>query len=150
MHLSAERPEPKELLDFSEDLPGSGVITTPGTKNFKASEFRCKDGTNVPPEYYGNLQELMNNLQVLRDALGVPILINSGYRTKSHNKKVGGASSSSHLTAKAADIRTSSHTPAQVMAKIEELIGLGKMKQGGLSRYPTFVHYDVRGYKSRW
>ena len=39
------------------------------TKNFSLSEFACKDGTTVPYQYMPNVQELANNLQVLRDYL---------------------------------------------------------------------------------
>lgn len=145
-----ELAEPNEILDLSPSVPGAGVLKTPKTANFNISEFKCKDGSNVPFVYYGNVQRLMNNLQVLRDHIGVPIHINSGYRSPSHNKKVGGASASSHLTAKAADITARGYTPAQLKATIEYLISIGKMEQGGIGLYKTFVHYDVRGSKARW
>lgn len=122
------------------------------TDNFSRKEFDCKDGTNVPKEYMDNLQELCNNLEVLRDYLNSPISITgSGYRTESHNKKVGGvAKNSQHLYAKAADINAKGYTPKRLYEAIETLIGLGRMKQGGLGLYKTFVHYDIRGTKARW
>lgn len=118
--------------------------------NFSLSEFKCKDGTDVPNELLPNVQLLANNLQVLRDYLGEPIHINSGYRSPAYNKKVGGKQLSQHLKANAADITTKSKTPKQLAAIIEKLIAQGKMKQGGLGIYPGFVHYDVRGTKARW
>jgi uncharacterized protein YcbK (DUF882 family) len=128
--------------------------TTPGgeqlTRNFRLSEFRCNDGTDVPSHYWNNVKQLADNLQVLRDHFGASISITSGYRTPSHNAKVGGKSASQHLLAKAADIKVSGKTPSQVAAAIESLIASGKMLQGGLGRYSSFVHYDVRGYKARW
>ena len=33
---------------------------------------------------------------------------------------------------------------------IERLIREGKMEDGGMGRYSTFVHYDVRGSRARW
>lgn len=121
------------------------------TKNFNSKEFDCKDGTKVPEKYMANLQELAENLQVLRDELGVSITVTgSGYRTPSHNKAVGGAKSSLHLIAKAADINAKGYTPKQLYLKIEILIKSGKMEQGGLGLYKGFVHYDCRGYKARW
>lgn len=121
------------------------------TTNFSLQEFDCNDGTPVPEEFYGNVQELANNLQVLRDALDVPVLVTgSGYRTLKHNKKVGGAKSSKHLTASAADISVKTLTSKQLSAEIEKLIATGKMKQGGIGVYPGFVHYDIRGNKARW
>lgn len=121
------------------------------TKNFSLNEFACKDGTPVPKIYYNNVQMLANNLQILRDHLGVPVEITgSGYRTPSWNKKVGGVENSEHLTASAADINAKGYTPKQLGAVIEKLIKEGKMKQGGLGIYAGFVHYDIRGTKARW
>lgn len=120
------------------------------TKNFHIDEFRCKDGTDVPENLYKNVLELAQNLQVLRDSLGVPIHIMSAYRTEKHNKKVGGAKNSQHLYAKAGDLKAPPFTPIQVKGRIEALIAGGEMKQGGLSAYPTFTHYDIRGVRARW
>lgn len=120
------------------------------TKNFDLKEFACNDGTPVPEILLPNVTELANNLQVIRDALGKPVHINSGYRTVDYNKKVGGVSNSQHVIAKAADITVSGLTPKEVHAVIEGLIAQGKVRQGGLGLYDTFVHYDVRGTKARW
>lgn len=121
------------------------------TKNFNLAEFHCKDGTPVPEKYYDNVKELAKNLQVLRDEIGEPLYVSgSGYRTPSHNKKVGGAPQSQHLTASAADISAKNYTPKQLAKLIETLIKEGRMKQGGLGVYPGFIHYDIRGEKARW
>lgn len=119
------------------------------TKNFHSSEFDCKDGTPVPENLMCNVRELAVNLQVLRDDLDSPIHVISGYRTPSHNKAVGGAKYSQHLKAKAGDLVHRQLTPKQIHARIENLIKAGKMKDGGLGLYKTFVHYDV-GPVRRW
>ncbi len=119
------------------------------TKDFNLMEFHCKDGTAVPNEMGVGLIELVQNLQILRNYLGVPLHIMSGFRSKSHNAKVGGADSSQHLVAKAADITCKSKTPIQVKNAILHLIKEGKMKNGGLGTYKTFIHYDV-GPVRRW
>ena len=116
------------------------------TKNFNSSEFACKDGTSVPSALLDNLKELAENLQVLRDVLGAEVTIRSGFRTISHNKKIGGAKNSFHLRAMAADIVVKGYTSGQVFTKILVLIKNGKMKAGGLHCYKTWVHYDIRGY----
>jgi len=120
------------------------------TTNFSLEEFNCKDGTPVPPEFMSNVRELAANLQVLRDDIGEPIHINSGYRTPSYNKKVGGKPASKHMKAQAGDITAKNYTPKQLAARIEKLIKAGRMKQGGIGIYPGFTHYDVRGTKARW
>jgi len=145
-----EKPEPNEAIDNN---PNNWTMTNPngipGTKNFKLSEFDCHDGTKVPTAYYGNVQQLMNNLQVLRDYLGKPIYVNSGYRSPAWNKEVGGVGGSMHLRAMAADIRVPGYSPGQVKAAILHLISAGSMQDGGIGLYPTFVHYDV-GSARRW
>lgn len=121
----------------------------PKTANFSLSELACKDGTAVPKIYYGNAQSLMEQLQIIRDYIGVPIHINSGYRTPQHNKSVGGATNSMHLLTKAADLVAVGFTAATLANKIEELIKAGKIKNGGVGRYSSFVHYDI-GLTRRW
>lgn len=120
------------------------------TENFSISEYQSKDGAETPLELIPNIRENAENLQVLRDELNAPIRINSGYRSPAHNKWVGGAINSQHLTGKASDIVVYGYKPFEVYQTIERLIYDGKMKQGGLSCYNTFVHYDVRGIKARW
>ena len=117
---------------------------------FKISEFDSKDGAEMPFDVKVNVIELIDNLNVLRQELGSPLFVNSGYRSPEHNKSIGGSLNSQHLIGKAADIRSNEYTPKQIKEKIEELIKVGKMKQGGLSAYNTFVHYDIRGNKARW
>ena len=117
--------------------------------NFTLEEFSCHDGSPVPAHLMPNLRELVANLQILRDELGEPIHVNSGYRTPSYNKKVGGKPKSQHLQAKAADITVKSKTPKQLAAVIERLIKAGIMLNGGLGTYKGFIHYDV-GPKRRW
>ena len=122
------------------------------TKNFSLNEFNCRDKNNtpVPENLMPNLWLLVENLQTLRDEIGEPIHINSGYRTKAHNKAVGGEKNSFHLKAMAADITVKNKTPKQVKTIIEKLIKNGSMLQGGIGLYNGFVHYDVRSHKARW
>ena len=121
------------------------------TKNFTRQEFDCNDGTIVPERFMGNVQKVANNLQILRDTIKEPVSITgSGYRTPSHNKKVGGAKFSQHLTASAADINAKNYSPNELAQVIEKLISEGKMQQGGIGIYKGFVHYDIRGTKARW
>ena len=120
------------------------------TENFSLSEFDCKDGSELPIALLPNVLDLADNLQVLRDYLGVPISINSAYRSLEHNRKIKGSTKSQHLLAKAADIVVESKTPDEVANIIKYLISEGKMMQGGLKAYDTFTHYDIRGYRARW
>lgn len=120
------------------------------TKNFKLEEFACKSGAPMPLSVRQNIQRLAANLQVLRDELKVPMTITSGHRSEAHNKAIGGAKNSRHVIGDAADFKAQGIAPSAVAAIIERLISEGKMEQGGLKAYATWVHYDVRGIKARW
>lgn len=128
-------------------LDKSPSTSKPSSAHFKMEEFKCKDGTQVPAEYYGNCQKLMNMLEEIRTACGNrAITINSGYRTPSYNKKVGGASKSQHLYASAADIRVSGMSASEVYKICDKLVG----SRGGVGKYSSFTHVDVRGNRARW
>lgn len=120
------------------------------TPNFNLDEFKSKDGSSFPAEIVQSLTILATQLQALRIELGRSITITSGYRSPSHNLKVGGAKDSFHVRGMAADIQVSGMTPKQVYDAIEKLIKEGKMKEGGLGLYKSWVHYDFRGKRIRW
>lgn len=138
---------------WSKLMPSSKPKTNsvPSSPHFRITEFKCNDGTLVPSKYYPNVQKVMNMLEKLRSALGSDMIkINSGYRTAGYNAKVGGAKSSLHLTANAADIVAYKNgkkiAPATVYAKANTIVG----NAGGVGKYSTFTHIDCRGTKSRW
>jgi uncharacterized protein YcbK (DUF882 family) len=113
------------------------------TNNFTLQEFNSKCGRDIPNNVLPNIIQLAKNLQVLRDAVGKSITITSGYRSPQHNKKIGGAKDSQHVKGMAADIKVAGMTPKEVALVIEGLIESGKMKQGGIGIYPSWVHYDI-------
>lgn len=117
-----------------------------GTKflsaNFRVREFRCQDDTD--PIFVDS--DLVDILQKVRDHFGKAVTITSAFRTASHNKKVGGATYSQHLYGKAADIKVSGVAASVVADFVETLMP----STGGIGRYSTFTHVDVRKVKSRW
>lgn len=120
------------------------------TKNFHLSEFASKDGKGFPPDVIPNIKKLAANLQIIRDTIGKPININSGYRSPEHNAKIGGAKNSYHVKGMAADIVVKDMTPKEIEKVILQLIHDKKIEAGGLKAYNTFVHYDVRGRYATW
>ena len=120
------------------------------TKNFTKEEFDCNDGSEMNIAIYHNVVKVANQLQILRNYIGKPITINSGYRSEEYNADVGGVKSSQHVMGRAADIVVKGMTPLAVYTTIELLIEKGDMLQGGLGLYNSFVHYDIRGTKIRW
>ncbi|EMS34636.1 Hypothetical protein C943_03323 [Mariniradius saccharolyticus AK6] len=120
------------------------------SENFLLSEFASKDGADFPPAVIENLRRLAQALEVIRATIRTPITITSGYRSPAHNKAVKGAPNSTHIEGIAADFRAVGMAPNAVAAIIERLISEGKIPQGGLKAYATWVHYDIRGTRARW
>lgn len=109
--------------------------------NFSVREFRCKDGSD--PIFIDS--ELVDILQKIRDRFLLPVNINSAYRTPVHNENEGGAKYSQHLYGKAADIRIDGVAPNTIYEYADSLMP----NHGGVIRYSTFVHVDVRSSKWR-
>lgn len=128
------------LNAYSRQKDGDTLLS----RNFRAREFACKDGSD--PLFVDS--ELVHILQAVRDHFGAPVVITSGYRTAAHNKAVGGAPYSQHCYGRAADIRVAGVSVEQLAAYAETLLP----GTGGIGRYPAkgFVHVDVRKAKSRW
>ena len=91
--------------------------------NFTISELVKSDtaekaGINNTPDINSldNLLKLIFYvLQPLRDKLGKPMIITSGFRSKKVNELVGGVSNSGHLYGQACDFVVNGMTPAQVV-----------------------------------
>lgn len=82
---------------FFEEFFRSDVADSVGIVNYPAPEQE--------PFIRENIALLVDHvLDPIRDYVGLPILINSGYRCPSLNELVGGKESSQHLTGRAADI----------------------------------------------
>ena len=120
------------------------------TAHFSKEEFECNDGSEMPLQVFNNVIEVAENLEVIRAHFNSPVTINSAYRSPVYNRRVGGAATSQHLSGRAADIVIDGVSPDEVADAIEFLIETGLMKEGGLGRYDTFTHYDIRGKKARW
>ena len=110
------------------------------TRYFNIQEFRCKDGDRLVVVE----KELIERLAELRRQIGKPIHITSGFRTRTHNTAVGGATNSRHLDGSAADITAEGITPQQ-MAELAELVGFR-----GIGIYGSFTHVDTRPAKAYW
>ena len=74
-------------------------------KYFTLDEFDSPDLKNSGVNMDANFLSMLCDA---REMANIPFKINSGYRTKEHNSKVGGKEKSSHLKGKAADISCSS------------------------------------------
>ncbi len=116
------------------------------TKNFSKKELQCKCGC-------GRCDidlELLDALQDLRDRLGFPLLITSGYRCAKYNAKVGGSPNSRHMTGEAVDIaiNTKIMNPIKVRALLSEILKDDRL--GGIGVANAFIHIDTRKIPEIW
>jgi len=123
---------------YSKAKDGNKKLST----NFRVKEFACKDGTD--PIFIDS--DLVAVLQKIRTHFGRAVTITSAYRTPPHNQAVGGTTYSQHQYGTAADIKVSGVSPKEVAAYAERLLP----NKGGIGKYNTFTHIDVRGACSRW
>lgn len=120
------------------------------TKNFDREEFECTDGSEMPIDVQLNIAELAVQLEIIRSHFNAPVHINSAYRSLEYNRSIGSNDSSQHVLGRAADITIKGVSPDDVADAIEFLITTGMLKEGGVGRYNTFTHYDIRGERARW
>src|SRR5574343_967551 len=121
------------------------------TKNFTREEFDCRDGTLYPSKWIeSRLKPLCLQLEVIRESIGEPLYILSGYRTEKHNNKVGGKKKSKHLEGIAADITCKNISSEKLYKIIFALIENGSLSDGGIGVYKNFIHYDLRVTPARW
>ena len=110
-------------------------------KHFKVREFACKDGSQA---VFIDTR-LVAILDILRNKIGKPVIITSGYRTPEWNKKCDGAKYSYHMRGMAADIRVNEMTPKQVASILNGIIP----NECGIIVYSGWIHIDTRSNKYR-
>jgi len=124
--------------------------------HFTVEEFDCHDGTRVSPREHNGLEYLCRQfLEPLRKKYGA-VHVNSGYRTASYNRRIGGAPNSMHIydqhdgNDQAADVTCARGRPTEWHAFLAGLRRTKRNGKGGLGLYPSFVHVDIRDYQADW
>lgn len=107
------------------------------SKNFTLREL-TKTNTGLPNLItdleIDNLTRLCQRvLQPARDKLGLPIIVNSGYRSEQVNKAVGGAPNSQHLKGEAGDITAGSRERNKMLFNILKKLDFDQL-----------INYDYR------
>lgn len=111
--------------------------------------FSTKEFENKTDKIFYIDPTLLKKLDLVREAFGEPIVVESGFRSPEHNAKVEGSKSSQHCLGKAADIRPKVLTKE----KIDKLylICEDHFEAIGDGRNKGFIHVDTRtGKKRRW
>jgi uncharacterized protein YcbK (DUF882 family) len=119
------------------------------SEHFSLDELN-KHKFDMPDEVLDNLKMLAVQLEIIRAHFNAPVIINSGYRNLEYNRNIGSKDTSQHVKGTAADRVIQDVSPDEVADAIEFLINTGMLKEGGVGRYNTFTHYDIRGTRARW
>ena len=92
------------------------------TPNFSLEELTRTDhrefDNTPPPEVVENLKRLAQFMEQVRNLLGVPIIVNSAFRSKQVNDAVGSKDTSQHRVGCAVDFRCAGLTPDQIVRRI--------------------------------
>lgn len=112
--------------------------------NFEVADFDCPCRD---PECVTTIvdDDLVLGLQLMRDQLGCPLFISSGYRCPAYQKHLKdqgyetAVGVSQHELGKAADVFTRKHS-GEALAELAYKVGFRRCGVGG-----TFVHVDVKG-----
>ncbi|MDR2913435.1 MAG: peptidase M15 [Tannerella sp.] len=132
------------------------------TKNFQLEEF-LRSGTAIlrnyseqfrpPDNIVSNLQILATELQKVRDLVGEPMPVTSGWRCNRLNKQVGGSSTSAHLEGLAADVNMGSKEKNEALFEfVSKLVKSGKLKIDQLiNEYDySWIHFGYRDKEANY
>ena len=118
------------------------------SRNFSLEEFtrssraKLKQIDNTPTQdHIDNLKKLCEAiLQPVRDTLGLPLTVTSGYRSSALNTAVRGSESSQHCKGEASDFVVQGKTPKEVCELVLELkLDFDQMIDEG-----TWVHISYK------
>lgn len=119
------------------------------TRHFRLSEFAVSAShphlvRPVPPALIPRVTILAEQLQLVRDRLGMAMRITSGYRSTALNEALDGSPTSQHVAGQAADWHT--HDMRQALVAYAELIAADQLVHSGqIIWYPEdgFIHHAL-------
>jgi hypothetical protein len=134
--------------DFQRLLDNAGVRYFDADEVFfrGARDARLQLNTDPPRALWPSLLAVVKVADEARHRLGRSLRIGSAYRSPAYNRAISGASRSIHVQGGALDL---SGSPATLHRILTEMRSEGLFR-GGIGRYRTFVHVDVRGKNADW
>jgi hypothetical protein len=134
--------------DFQRLLDDAGVRYFTADEVFYrgARDAKLQLNSDPPRGLWPSLLAVVKVADEARHRLGKGLRINSAYRSPAYNRAIGGASASIHMKGAALDL---SGSPATLHRILQEMRSEGLFR-GGIGRYKTFCHVDVRGKNADW
>lgn len=111
---------------------------------FSPSEIACRGSGTVM--LTDEAVDALDRLDRLRERMGHPLIVTSGYRSPEHNRRVGGAPRSMHMRGVAFDISMANVDPHRFEreAKACGFQGIGLYPPQKPSGGRNFIHIDTR------
>ena len=150
---TAKRKSAKKYTGAKADF--QKLLEAQGTRYFTADEVffrgardaRLQLNSDPPRALWPSLLAVVKVADEARHRLGKPLRINSAYRSPAYNRALpGAAKNSTHTQGGALDL---SGSPATLHRILTEMRREGLFR-GGIGRYKTFTHVDVRGRDADW
>ena len=92
--------------------------------NFSPAEIACRGDGSIKIN-----EDALDCLQALRDLLGKPMIVLSGYRSPEHNRRDGGARASKHMEGTAFDISMAHEFESAGSEDVVEAVGAAREKR---------------------
>jgi uncharacterized protein YcbK (DUF882 family) len=129
----------KEVITMNtKKLPDENEINNLKlTENFMLKEFECPCCHRVMVH-----PKLVKILQLTREHLGRPIVIDSGYRCNMHNNYIGGTEFSKHLIGEAVDVKATSDKYAREF--IDMLMEYQEDVRYKWHEHQAYIHVELK------
>lgn len=127
-------------MNITKDFTKFELIDSPTAREQKI------DNTPTPEAMQALTSLAEDVLQPARDALGVPILVSSGYRSPELNRAVGGSPTSQHMRGEAVDVRCASGADtARLFFYLLERGGFDQLIwENGTDLAPHWIHVSYK------
>jgi len=134
--------------DFQRLLDKAGVRYFTADEVFfrGARDARLQLNTDPPRSLWPSLLAVTKVADEARHRLGKAVKINSAYRSPAYNRAISGASKSIHVLGGALDLSGSPATLHKILTQMRR----EGLFRGGIGKYRTFCHVDVRGKNANW
>lgn len=131
----------------------TSAFTAMLTKNFALAEFIKPEEAELFKSAYNEpllrfrLRNVALVLQQVRDELGMPLIVTSGWRSKQRNVRIGGSPTSDHPLGYCADVKCPYINADKLAACFVSAQRRGLISFDQLIVYPTHVHVSVNPRK---
>jgi uncharacterized protein YcbK (DUF882 family) len=143
-HALKVRPEFMKQILSTKDVKSDEAPTPKGLAVLDRGGGSVREG-NVTYQHKDQIAGLSSairkNVEDTAKALGMNLVVKSGYRSPEHNKKVGGTRGSTHMSGKAVDISIKGMPDKDRERLVKELIKRGA-KRVGMYSGNTGLHVD--------